>query len=63
MEAVVTKQRVGGSGADQVGFCHEGQALDAMWALQKQMQGEADRAGVETEDDVSALVAELRRQS
>lgn len=52
---------------DRVSFIVEGNvvrivnsAVYAMQLLQKEMQGEAERAGITSDDDVMALVKEVR---
>ncbi|MCC8091060.1 MAG: AbrB/MazE/SpoVT family DNA-binding domain-containing protein [Oscillospiraceae bacterium] len=61
---------LGVSNGDRVTFVVEGNtvrmvnsAVYAMQLLQMQMQGEAERSGLNTEDDVMNAVKELRAES
>lgn len=40
----------------------KGMALKALEELQEQMRGEAEKAGLRTEEDVSRLVKEIRHE-
>lgn len=60
---------LGVSSGDRVTFIVDGNmvrivnsAIYAMQVLQKEMEGEAERAGLTTEDDVMELVKELRNE-
>ena len=60
---------LGVSNGDRVTFIVEGNtvrivnsAVYAMQVLQREMAGEAERAGLTSEDDVMALVKELRNE-
>ncbi len=60
---------LGVSNGDRVTFIVEGNivrlvnsAVYAMQVLQNEMAGEAQRAGLDSEDDVMALVKELRNE-
>lgn len=61
------REILGVSSGDRVSFVVEGNtvrlvnsAVYAMQVLQNEMRGEADRAGLTSEEDVMALVKELR---
>ena len=61
------REVLGVSSGDRVSFVVEGNtvrlvnsAVYAMQVLQSEMRGEAERAGLTSEDDVMALVKELR---
>lgn len=61
------REALGVSNGDRVTFIVEGNtvrmvnsAVYAMQLFQKEMAGEAERAGLTTDDDVMALVRELR---
>lgn len=64
------RDALGVSSGDRVTFVVEGNtvrmvnsAVYAMQLLQMQMQGEAERSGLNTEDDVMSAVKELRAES
>ncbi|MCD8128418.1 MAG: AbrB/MazE/SpoVT family DNA-binding domain-containing protein [Oscillospiraceae bacterium] len=64
------RDALGVSSGDRVTFVVEGNtvrmvnsAVYAMHLLQMQMQGEAERSGLNTEDDVINAVKELRAES
>ncbi|MCD7712398.1 MAG: AbrB/MazE/SpoVT family DNA-binding domain-containing protein [Firmicutes bacterium] len=64
------RDALGVSSGDRVTFVVEGNtvrmvnsAVYAMQLLQMQMQGEAERSGLNTEDDVINAVKELRAES
>ena len=64
------REVLGISSGDRVTFIVEGNsvrivnsAVYAMQMLQQEMAGEAERTGLNTEDDVMALVKELRNQA
>lgn len=64
------RDALGVSSGDRVTFIVEGNmvrmvnsAVYAMQILQAQMQGEAERTGLTTDDDVMDLVKELRSES
>ncbi|MCD7902710.1 MAG: AbrB/MazE/SpoVT family DNA-binding domain-containing protein [Oscillospiraceae bacterium] len=64
------RDALGVSSGDRVTFVVEGNtvrmvnsAVYAMQLLQMQMQGEAERSGLNTEDDVMNAVKELRAES
>ena len=59
---------LGVASGDRVTFIVEGNtvrlinsAVYAMQVLQKEMEGEAERAGLYSDDDITALVKELRK--
>ena len=61
------REVLGVSNGDRVSFIVEGNtvrmvnsAVYAMQVLQSEMAGEAERAGISSDDDVMALVKELR---
>lgn len=61
------REALGVSSGDRVSFIVEGNtvrivnaAVYAMQVLQSEMAGEAERAGLNTDEDVMALVKELR---
>ena len=61
------RDALGVSSGDRVTFIVEGQsvrmvnsAVYAMQMLQREMMGEAERSGLTSEDDVNALIAEMR---
>ena len=61
------REALGVSGGDRISFIVEGNtvrmvnsAVYAMQLLQQEMAGEAQRSGLTSEDDVTALVRELR---
>lgn len=61
---------LGVSNGDRVTFVVEGNnvrlvnsAVYAMQVLQSQMEGEAEKAGLTSEDDIMALVKEVRAES
>ncbi len=63
------REVLGVSNGDRVTFIIEGNdvrivnsAVYAMQVLQKEMAGEAERTGLTSEDDVLALVNELRKK-
>lgn len=63
------RDALGVSSGDRVTFIVEGQsvrmfnsAVYAMQMLQQDMAGEAARAGLTSEDDVNALIAEMRSE-
>ena len=60
---------LGVSNGDRVSFIVEGNtvrivnsAVYAMQMLQQEMRGEADKAGLETDDDVANLISEMRKE-
>ena len=60
---------LGVASGDRISFIVDGgtvrivnSAVYAMQALQKEMAGEADRAGLTSDDDIMALVKELRNE-
>lgn len=60
---------LGVSSGDRVSFIVEGNtvrmvnsAVYAMQVLQREMAGEAERVGLTSEDDIMALVSELRHE-
>ena len=62
------REILGVANGDRVTFIVEGNtvrlinsALYAMQVLQKEMEGEAERAGLYSDDDITALVKELRQ--
>lgn len=63
------REALGVTSGDRVTFIVEGNtvrmvnsAIYAMQLLQKEMAGEAQRAGLNTDDDVMALVKEMRNE-
>lgn len=63
------REALGVSSGDRVTFVVEGNvvrlvnsAVYAMQVLQREMAGEAERAGLTSEEDVAALVMELRNE-
>ena len=65
----VVREVLGVSNGDRVSFIVEGNtvrivnsAVYAMQVLQQEMAGEAERTGLTSEDDVMALVRELRNE-
>ena len=63
------REVLGVSSGDRVSFVVEGNtvrlvnsAVYAMQVLQNEMRGEAERTGLTSEDDVMALVKELRNE-
>lgn len=63
------REALGVSSGDRVTFIVEGNsvrvvnsAVYAMQVLQQQMAGEAERAGLSSDEDVTALVNELRSE-
>ena len=64
------REVLGVSSGDRITFIVEGNtvrivnsAVYAMQVLQKEMVGEAERAGLTSDDDVMALVKELRNEN
>ena len=62
------REILGVASGDRVTFIVEGNtvrlinsAVYAMQVLQKEMEGEAERAGLYSDDDITALVKELRK--
>ena len=62
------REILGVASGDRVTFIVEGNtvrlinsAVYAMQVLQKEMEGEAERAGLYSDDDITALVKELRQ--
>jgi len=62
------REILGVASGDRVTFIVEGNtvrlinsAVYAMQVLQKEMKGEAERAGLYSDDDITALVKELRQ--
>lgn len=62
------REILGVANGDRVTFIVEGNtvrlinsAVYAMQVLQKEMKGEAERAGLYSDDDITALVKELRQ--
>ena len=62
------REILGVASGDRVTFIVEGNtvrlinsALYAMQVLQKEMEGEAERAGLYSDDDITALVKKLRK--
>ena len=63
------REVLGVASGDRITFIVEGNtvrivnsAVYAMQVLQKEMAGEAERTGLDSEDDVMALVKELRNE-
>ena len=63
------RDALGVSSGDRVTFIVEGQsvrmvnsAVYAMQMLQQEMMGEAERSGLTSEDDVNALIADMRSE-
>ena len=63
------REVLGVASGDRVSFIVEGNtvrivnsAVYAMQVLQSEMAGEAERAGLTSEDDIMALVSELRHE-
>ena len=63
------RDALGVSSGDRVTFIVEGQsvrmvnsAVYAMQMLQREMMGEAERSGLTSEDDVNALIADMRSE-
>lgn len=63
------RDALGVTSGDRISFIVEGStvrmvnsALYAMQILQKEMAGEAERVGLSSDDDVMALVKELRKE-
>ena len=60
---------LGVSNGDRVSFIVEGNtvrivnsAVYAMQMLQQEMKGEAEKAGIETDEDVVRLISEMRKE-
>ena len=60
---------LGVSSGDRISFIVEGNtvrivnsAVYAMQMLQQEMKGEAEKAGIETDDDVNRLISEMRKE-
>lgn len=59
---------LGVSSGDRISFIAEGNtvrivnsAVYAMQMFQQEMKGEAEKAGIETDDDVNRLISEMRK--
>lgn len=59
---------LGVSSGDRISFIVEGNtvrivnsAVYAMQMFQQEMKGEAEKAGIETDDDVNRLISEMRK--
>ena len=60
---------LGVSSGDRISFIVEGNtvrivnsAVYAMQMFQQEMKGEAEKAGIETDDDVNRLISEMRKE-
>ena len=57
---------LGVTSGDRVTFVVEGNSVriinSALYAMENEMQGEAENSGLKTEEDVTTLVSELREE-